>query len=135
MHSPIIIRVTFLAAGLVALLFGLFFLLGADQAVGSFGVGAPTVPALLFARSTGALLTSLGIVNLIAAFDRGSWAQFGLVIGNIVVHVLSIFADFSESYPRTASVWIGLAVHVIFIAAFGYCLVHWRQMMRPTGIA
>jgi hypothetical protein len=25
---------------------------------------------------------------------------------------------------------VGLAVHVIFIAAFGYCIVHWREMMR-----
>ena len=55
------------------------------------------------------------------------------MIANIAVHVLSISADFSESYPRNAGVWIGLAVHVLFIAAFGYCLVHWRRMTaRPT---
>ena len=133
MHSPLIIRVAFLAAGVVGLLFGLFFLLAADQAVTSFGLGAANLPALLFARSTGALITGLGIANLIAALDRGSRSQFALVIANIVVHVLSIFADFSENYPRNAGVWVGLAVHVIFIAVFGYCVVHWRQMTPRTA--
>src|SRR5258708_888791 len=102
MHSPLIIRVTFIAAGIVGLAFGLFFLLAADQAITSFDLGAATLSALLYARSTGAVITSLGIANLIAALDRGSMAQLGLVIANIVVHVLSIFVDFSESYPRTA---------------------------------
>ena len=135
MHEPMIIRVTFLAAGVVGLLFGLFFLLAAEQSITSFELGGPTIPALLFARSTGALIASLGVANLIAAFDRGSRAQYALVVGNILVHVLSIFADFSESYPRNAGVWIGLAVHIVFIAAFGYCLVHWRRMTTGARTA
>lgn len=130
MHEPIVIRTTFLVAGVIGLAFGLFFLLGAEGSITSFALGAPTVPALLFARATGALIVSLGIANLFAAFDLGSRAQFGLVIANIVVHVLSIFADFSENYPKTAGTWIGLAVHVVLIGAFGYCLVHWRQITR-----
>jgi hypothetical protein len=130
MHEPIIIRVTFLVAAVTGLAFGLFFLLAAEPAITSFELGAPTIPAALFARSTGALIVSLGIANFFAAYDLGSRAQFGLVIGNLVVHVLSIFADFSENYPRNAGVWIGLAVHVILIGAFGYCLVHWRQITR-----
>jgi hypothetical protein len=120
--------VVFLAAGVAGLLFGLFFLLGPTQAIESYNLGAPTLPALLFARSTGAALVSLGLINLLAAFDRGSPALRALALGNFVIHVLSIFVDFSENYPKNAGVWIGLAVHIIFIAAFGYCLVHWREM-------
>jgi hypothetical protein len=128
MHDPAIIRWVFLAGGVVGILFGLFFLLGAGQAITSYELGAPTVPALLFARSTGAAILSLSVANLIAASDRGSRALLALAIGNVLIHVLSIGVDFSQPYARNAGVWIGLAVHVIFIAAFGYCLIHWRRM-------
>jgi len=128
MHSPIIIRVVFLAAGVVGLLFGLFFLLGPDQAIASYNLGAATLPALLFARSTGAALVGLGVINLLASLDRGSLALRALALGNLVIHVLSIFVDFSENYPKNAGIWVALAIHIIFIVAFGYCLVHWREM-------
>ena len=44
MHEPMIIRVTFLAGGVVGLLFGLFFLLAAEQSITSFELGAPDGP-------------------------------------------------------------------------------------------
>jgi hypothetical protein len=133
MHNPVIVRVVFIAAGVVGLLFGLFFLLGAAQAIQSYDLGAPTVPALLFARSTGAALISLGVINLLASFDRGSTALRALAIGNVLIHILSIGVDFSQPYARNAGVWVSVAIHVVFIAAFGYCLVHWREMtgQRP----
>ena len=128
MHSPMIVRVTFLAAGIVALLFGLFFLLAAGQAIQAYNLGAPAVPATLFARSTGAALVSLGLIDVIASADRGSRALWALAVGNVVIHVLSIGVDFSAPYAKNAGVWIGLVVHIVFIAAFSYCLVHWREM-------
>ena len=128
MHNPNIVRTTFIVAGIVGLVFGLLFLLAASQAITASELGDPTLAARLFARSTGAAIIALSVANLLAAFDRGSRALRALAIGNVVIHVLSIAVDFSESYPRNAGVWVGLAVHVILIAAFGYCLVHWREM-------
>jgi hypothetical protein len=132
MHDPRILRYTLLASGVAGLLFGLLFFLAPDQSIRSLEAGAPTVPALLFARSTGALILGVSIANLLAAFDRGSPALRALVVGNIAVHVLSDWADFSEGYARNAGVWAGIAVHVVLIAAFTYCLIHWRQMF-PRG--
>ena len=129
MHRPIVIRAVFLASGVIGLLFGLFFLFVPEQAIQSYNLGALTVPALLFARSTGAALVSLGVINLLASFDRsGSVALRALALGNLLIHLISISVDFSESYPKTAGTWIGLAVHIIFIGGFGYCLVHWREI-------
>jgi hypothetical protein len=128
MHDPIIVRVTFIVAGAIGLLFGLFFLLAAGSAISASELGEPTLAARLFARSTGAAIISLSVANLLAAWDPGSRALRALAIGNVVIHVLSIAVDFSERYPRNAGVWIGLAVHIILIAAFSYCLVHWRDM-------
>jgi hypothetical protein len=128
MHSPVIIRATLVVSGAIGVLFGLFFLLAAGQAIASFELGSPTIPALLFARSAGAAILSLSLVNILAAFHPLSRTTRAIAIGNVVVHVLSIAVDFSENYPRNAGVWVGLAIHVILIAAFGYCLVHWREM-------
>jgi hypothetical protein len=127
--SPV--RVTFLAAGAISLLFGLFFLLGAGNAIESYNLGAPTIPALLFARATGATLVGIGIANLLAAADPGSPALKALAIANLAIHLLSLWVDFSETYEHSAGIWVGLAVHVIFIAAFGYLLVQWGSLTRP----
>ena len=132
MHSPLIIRATLLVSGVIGILFGLFFLLAAGQAVASFELGAPTIPALLFARSSGAAILSLSVVNILAVFHPLSRTTRAIVIGNVVIHVLSIATDFSENYPKNAGVWIGFAVHVILIVAFGYCLIHWKRMTTPA---
>jgi hypothetical protein len=128
MHHPSVVRYTFLVAGIVGLLFGLFFLLAAGQAIASYELGPATVPARLFARSAGAAIIGLSVANLLAMLDRGSRALWALAVGNVVVHVLAIAVEFSENYPRNLGTWVGLAIHVILITAFVYCLVHWRQI-------
>jgi hypothetical protein len=123
-------RVILLAAGVVGILFGLFFLFGAEAAIQSYNLGDSTLPARLFARATGAALISLGIIDILASSDRDSPALRAIVIGNLLIHLLSIGVDFSESYPRSAGVWIGLIVHVVFILAFGYLLLNWNKMTK-----
>jgi hypothetical protein len=123
-------RVILIASGILAILFGLFFLVGAEGAIGSYGLGESTLPARLFARATGAGLISIGIINILASGDRGSPALRAIVIGNIVIHVLSLGVDFSESYAKSAGIWVGLAVHVIFIVAFGYMLINWNRLTK-----
>jgi hypothetical protein len=124
------LRVILIAAGIVGLLFGGFFLFGAEAAIGSYELGESTLPARLFARATGAGIFALSIVNLLSVGDRGSRALRAVVIGNIAIHAVSIWVDFSESYARNPGVWVGLLVHVVFIVAFGYALLDWSRVTR-----
>ena len=124
-----ILRVILIAAGVVGMLFGLLFLFGAESAIQSFNLGdASTVPERLFARSLGAAIISVSLINLLASSDRGSSALRAIVIGNIAIHVLSFIVDFSESYARNGGVYVGLAVHVIFVGAFGWVLLNWSKV-------
>lgn len=124
------LRIVLIAAGVVAILFGLFFLFGAETAIASYNLGDSTLPARLFARATGAGLVAFGAVNLLAAADTGSPALRAVVVGNLLIHLLSLWVDFSESYARNAGIWVALAVHIVFILAFGYALMNWRQMTK-----
>jgi hypothetical protein len=124
------LRIILIASGVVGILFGLFFLFGAESAIASYNLGDSTLPARLFARATGAALISFGVINILASSDTGSSALRAVVIGNIVVHLMSLGVDFSESYARNGGVWVGLAVHIIFIVAFGWALLNWGKMAR-----
>ena len=126
------LRVILIAAGIVAILFGLFLLFGAEAAIQQYNLGDSTLPARLFGRATGALLVSLGIINILASGDSGSPALRAVVIGNIVVHAFSLGADFSESYARNAGVWISLIIHVAFIVTFGWALLNWSKMTKTA---
>ncbi len=128
MHDPKIIRATFLISGVVGMLIGLFLLLAAGQALAGFDLGAPTLPALLFARSAGAAILSLSVVNFVVAFHPFSLTMRTLAVGNVLIHLLSIAVDFSERYPRNTGAWASVALHVVLIAAFAYCIIHWREM-------
>jgi hypothetical protein len=132
-HHPNVVRYTFAIAGAIGLLFGLFFLLAAGQAIIANGLGEAGLAARLFARSTGAAIIAISVANLLAMFDRGSRALWALAVGNVVIHLLSIAVEFSERYPRNAGVWVGVAIHGVLIAAFAYCLVHWRQIWASGG--
>lgn len=121
------LRIAFLVHGAVAALFGLFFVLAAGMAIGSFDLGEPTLPALLFARSAGIALLGLALINLMSPGDIAAPAVCGVAIANILVHLGSIAVDFSESYARNPGVWVGLSIHLIFAALFAYFLLFRRS--------
>ena len=93
-----------------------------------FDLGEPNMLVRLFARATGAAILAIGTINLLSVGDPGSRALRAVMVGNIVVHAASLVADFSESYARNAALWGIVALHVIIIAAFGYCLAQWRSL-------
>ena len=124
------LRIVLIASGVVGALFGLFFLIAPDAAIQSFQLGASDVPSRLFARAEGSGLISLAVVNFIASTDRGSAALRGVVAGNLLAHIFGIAIDFTETFPKTGGWWVGFAVHVIFIAAFGYYLINWNRMAK-----
>ena len=100
--------------------------------MGLFGRGWQ-VSLPMYALLFGTLMVGVVIGGIAAWLGQSKWRYAArLERANIVVHVLSIFTDFSENYPKNPGVWVGLAVHVILIGAFGYCLVHWRQITRRT---
>ena len=124
------LRIVLIASGIVAILFGAFFLLAADTAIQSFELGSSDVASRLFARVFGGTLISLGIVNFLASADQGSPALRAIVVGNLLIHAFGIAVDFTETFPKTGGWWVGLAIHVIFIAAFGYYLVNWSKAAK-----
>lgn len=66
------LRIILIAAGVVGLLFGLMFLLAPDMAIQSFQLGTSDVASHLFARSEGAALVSVAVMNFVASRDPGA---------------------------------------------------------------
>jgi len=126
-------RVILIVSGVVAILVGLLFIFGADSAIQSYNLGESTLVTRLFVRAAGAGILSFGILNLLCVGDIGSRALRAVVVGNLVIHVLSIGVEFSESYVRNTGVWIGLVVHVAFIIAFGYLLLNWKSVPKAAA--
>jgi hypothetical protein len=122
------LRIILIASGVIGILFGVLLFFGTESAIQSYNLGDSTLAARLFARGAGAAIFSIAVINLLASSDRGSPALRAIVIGNILIHVLSFATDFSESYARNASVYVSFAIHVIFIVAFGWVLLNWRQL-------
>lgn len=117
------VRVILIASGTIAILVGLFYLFFTTAAVQSFDLGEPVLLARHFTRATGAAVLAIGVINILSVGDRGSRALRAVFVGNIVVHVFSIYTDFAESFSRNTTLWLTFALHVVIIAAFGYLLV------------
>jgi hypothetical protein len=126
------LRIVLGAAGVVALLLGLFFLFAPGTAIESFQLGASDVASRLFARVFGGALVSFAVMNFVASPDPGSTGLYALVIGNLLMHLFGIGVDFTETFPKTGGWWGGLVVHVVFIAAFGYCLLNWDKVTKSA---
>ena len=125
------LRIILIAGGIVALLFGLFFVLGSETIIQGYSLGPSNVAERLFARAIGASLLTLGVIDLLASMDLGSPALRAVVIGNVVTHILDLIVDFSEGAAANPGVWLSAVVHVVFIVAFGYCLINWGKMTKP----
>jgi hypothetical protein len=124
-------RGVLIASGSVAILVGLFYLFGTVAAVRSFELGEPVLLARHFARATGAAVLAIGVINILSVGDPGSRALRAVFVGNIVVHVLSIYTDLAESFARNTVLWITFGLHIVIIAAFVYLLVTCnRQQVR-----
>ncbi len=78
--------------------------------------------ALLFARSVGGMLLGVAVINWRARKDEGSDTLWGIMRGNIGIHVLALITDVSAIYHHviTKNPAFSIVVHVFFIVAFGY---------------
>jgi len=120
-------RLVLIASAIIGLLFGGMSLFNADGTIQSFQLGPSDVASRLFARTEGSALIGVAVINLVASADRGSRALLGVIAGNLFLHVMGIAIDFTETFPKAGGWWVGFAVHVVFIAAFGYLLATWRK--------
>ena len=60
-------------------------------------------------------------------------AVAGILAGNLFIHVMGIVIDFTETFPKAGGWWVGLVVHVVFIAAFGYLLFKGSKTAAATA--
>ncbi|HZP19384.1 MAG TPA: hypothetical protein VFB16_04185 [Bauldia sp.] len=127
------LQIVLIASGAIAACFGALFFVAADTAIRTFELGASDVASRLFARSTGAGLIAIAVINVIASQDAGSGALYAIVIGNLLLHVLAIAVDFTEKFPRKGGWWVGFAVHIVLILAFGYYAIWWPGAAVPAA--
>src|ERR1700730_6905518 len=99
----IVTRAVLTISGIIAIFIGLDYLLATESAILSFNLGDATMPARFFARTTGAAVLAIGVINILilGISDTDSLALRVVVTGNIVVHTASLFSEFSESFERT----------------------------------
>lgn len=122
------LRVLLVASAIVLLFFGCLALFFTDTAIQSFQLGEPDVPSRLLARNLGVALLVVAAMNLLSLRDLGSPSLRVLLTGNLLLNIGLPLADLTEDFPVTGDYWFGVAIHVIFIAGFGYYLLKIRGL-------
>lgn len=123
-----VIRMVLVVSGIVGLLFAALFLFMPEMGIQSFHLGVPDVASRLFARNFALALGVIGIVNILASGDRGSNALRAVLFGNLIIHIGAPLVDLTETFERDAGWWGSMAMHALFIIAFGYCLINWTRL-------
>jgi uncharacterized membrane protein HdeD (DUF308 family) len=121
------IRILLIIAGLLALAFGALMIFAPDGMVVAFNVGDSSVAARAFARAFGSALVAIGVMDLIAARDRGSPALDAILVANLLLHLLSPALDFIEPFPKDGSYWGSFVLHALLVIAFAWALVARRR--------
>ncbi len=117
-------RGTFLTiSAIVALLFGLGFLIFPQRSVAEFGMEA-TPAVLSFARAVGSLLVGLGILNWMVRNERMSVSLRAILWANLIIQGIDAVLNILDitSGVVNASAWVGEAVHVLLALGFLYYL-------------
>ena len=112
----------------VAWLFGLVMMMAPDKMLGGLGVAPGDIPNYLL-QLIGVHLFATGWINFLARNDTGS-ALRGVMIANILLHVLSFAFDFigyGKGLIVVTGVVMGAIVHIGLIAGFAYYLIKWPK--------
>lgn len=123
-------RETFFATlGIVAVLFGLGFLLVPGMSLRTYGV--PTEPHhLMLSRYFGSALLALGIVVFLARQTQDPQAARGLLIGSMVGNIAGAAISASAAGNlQNAMAWSSVAIYLAFVAGAAYYLVTAKQTM------
>jgi hypothetical protein len=115
----------------IGLIFGLAFLLIPGPFASGYGLTL-TPAAAVFARGVGAAILSVAVINWYARGEKYSKLMAGVLVGNIVIHLLTGVSDFSAYLAGTvsSSVFGSLIMHAVLALGFVYYLLkneHTRQ--------
>jgi|ERR1051326_1943558 hypothetical protein len=108
-------------ASVVPALFGLSLLFSPASLMQTNGL-AVSGSAIVFAQGVGGLLIGLAVINWYAKKDTDSPIIKGVLIGNILVHLIALVTDAMaiSQHVITKNPAFSLVVHGVFVLAFGY---------------
>lgn len=108
---------------LVTAVFGILFVLIPALTLGFFGVGLGQ-GGLFITRFFGASFIVLSVMLWMARNDKGSQALrgifYGIFVGDVIGFVISLWAQLSSVFNTFG--WFIVAIYLILVAGFGYCL-------------
>jgi hypothetical protein len=107
-------------AGVLALCFGATMIFSPATLLDNIStLTDPGSPHVL--RWLGSGLLAVGVMNLLARNDPGSDALRGVMIGNVVLHLVALvldIADYSAGIVKASGVGMGAIVHIGLAAGF-----------------
>lgn len=108
-------------ASVTAFIFGMGLILTPQMLANNFGVTLDQ-GGILFARSLGALLLGLGVINWLSRKETSIQALRPILWGNLVVQVLTGVIDFMgvQAGVLNSSAWVGIIIHILLGGGFAY---------------
>src|SRR5581483_1514977 len=110
----------------IGLLMALALIFAPQSMVKQFGLKLSDEVGRIFARSTGAGILALAVVNWVARDYTGSDVIVGVLWANVLIHVMTgcddLRATLNKTYKPAASGWGAVVFHGLFIIVFGFYL-------------
>jgi hypothetical protein len=124
------LNVLLLIAGLVALLFGLGFLLVPGPLLAGYGVTADPA-AILMARFFGAALVQLGLVLYLTRDVADPAGQRGIVLGSFLGSAAGLMVALMGQISGLVGAlgWSTVVIYFLFLLGFGSFLI-----AKPRGV-
>jgi hypothetical protein len=113
----------FAAAAIVALVFGLGFMLLTEQVMSIYGVKTDT-PGMLAARLFGTALVGIGVLQWFARDVEDMQARRAIVLGLFVLNALGFVVVLLAQFAGTINGlgWINVAIYLILTLGYAYFL-------------
>jgi hypothetical protein len=113
-------------SAVLAWIFSITMMLAPDKMLGGLGVAVADSTNWIL-QLVGVNLFAIGCINFLARNDEGSKALKGVMIGNIILHVVGFafdFYGFGKGLSAVSSVIMGGVVHIGMVSGFFYYLIN-----------
>jgi len=124
-------RIMFVLNALVALVFGVGFLIVPKLALTQFGVET-RVPELLVARFFGSAMLTIGLLLWFAkdVTEEGSQRGMGiaLLVGSVAGLIVTIMGMFASNAVIRANGWLAIVLYVLFGLGYAYLVFLKREL-------
>lgn len=113
----------FAAAAVVALVFGLGFMLLTEQVMSIYGVKTDA-PGMLAARLFGTALVGIGVLQWFARDVEDTQARRAIILGLFVLNALGFVVVLLAQFAGTVNGlgWINVAIYLILTLGYAYFL-------------